>query len=219
MSLRISGKNLDIGDAYRTHVEARVGDAVAKYFDGGFTGRVTLERDGSGFRTDCSIHLDTGIVLQAEGRSQDAHQSFDKAAERVEKRLRRYKRRLKEHHHGRRDETEMAASYVFAAPDEEAEIAPDYNPVIIAEETTNLATMAVKRRGLRDGSRGRAGHRVSQCRPRRHQRCLSPNRRPYWLDRSVAFHQWGQGRPLNRRRSGTAGSGTPWRRFGTIRWI
>jgi ribosome hibernation promoting factor len=143
MSLRISGKNLDIGDAYRAHVELRVGDAVNKYFDGRFTGHVVLEREGSGFRTDCAIHLDTGIVLQAEGRAQDAHQSFDRAAERVEKRLRRYKRRLKEHHHGRRGEIEPAASYVIAALDDEEEVALDYNPVIIAEETTDLATMAV----------------------------------------------------------------------------
>lgn len=104
MALRISGKNIDIGDAFRSHVEGRVGDAVDKYFDGGFTGHVTLEREGSGFKTDCAIHLDTGVVLQAEGKAKDPHQSFDRAAERVEKRLRRYKRRLKGHHHPRRAE-------------------------------------------------------------------------------------------------------------------
>jgi ribosomal subunit interface protein len=106
MALRISGKNVDIGDAFRTHVEGRVSDAVDKYFDGGFTGHVILEREGSGFKTDCAIHLDTGVVLQAEGRAQDAHASFDRAAEHFEKRLRRYKRRLKEHPHLRREEDE-----------------------------------------------------------------------------------------------------------------
>jgi len=99
MGLRISGKSVDIGDAFRAHVETRVGEAVAKYFDGGFSGHVTVEREGSGFATDCAIHLDTGIVLQAEGRAQEVRESFDVAAERIEKRLRRYKRRLKEHHH------------------------------------------------------------------------------------------------------------------------
>jgi ribosomal subunit interface protein len=143
MSLRISGKNIDIGDAFRHHVEARIGEAVPKYFDGGFTGHVTLEREGSGFKTDCAIHLDTGIALRAEGRAQDAHMSFDRAAERIEKRLRRYKGRLKEHHHGRRAETISAASYVLAAPEEDVEIASDYHPTIIAEETTSLATMTV----------------------------------------------------------------------------
>jgi ribosomal subunit interface protein len=104
MALRISGKNVDIGDAFRSHVEGRLGEAVDKYFDGGFTGHVILEREGSGFKTDCAIHLDTGVVLQAEGRAQDPHASFDRAAEHFEKRLRRYKRRLKEHHHLRREE-------------------------------------------------------------------------------------------------------------------
>ncbi len=98
MALRISGKNIDIGDALRAHVETRVEVAVEKYFDGGFTGHVTLVREGSSFRTDCAIHLDTGIVLQTEGLAQDPHQSFDLAAERVEKRLRRYKRRRNQRH-------------------------------------------------------------------------------------------------------------------------
>jgi len=143
MGLRISGKSVDIGEAFRNHADARIGDAVEKYFDGGFTGRVTVEREGSGFKTDCSVHLDTGIVLQAEGHGQDAHQSFDRAAERIEKRLRRYKRRLKEHHHGRRGETIPATQYVIAAPDEDSEILADADPTIIAEEATNLETMTV----------------------------------------------------------------------------
>ncbi len=143
MALRVSGKNLDIGDAFRGNVEERVGDALRKYFDGGFTGHVTLEREGSGFKTDCAVHLDTGIVLQAEGRAQDPRQSFDIAAERIEKRLRRYKRRLKEHHAQRLGETVPATSYVIASPDEDEEVAVDYNPTIIAEETTQLETMTV----------------------------------------------------------------------------
>src|SRR5207237_1386386 len=61
MSLRISGKNLDVGDTFRSQVETRLNEAMKKYFDGGFTGRVTVEREGSGFRTECTIHLDTGI--------------------------------------------------------------------------------------------------------------------------------------------------------------
>jgi ribosomal subunit interface protein len=143
MSLRISGKNLDVGDALRSHVDARIGDAVKKYFDGGFTGHVTLEREGSGFKSDCSVHLDTGIVLQADGRAQDAHASFDRAAERIEKRLRRYKSRLKEHHPARRGDTIPAAAYVLAAPEEDEEVGADYSPVIIAEEATRLDTLSV----------------------------------------------------------------------------
>jgi ribosomal subunit interface protein len=143
MSLRISGKNLDIGDALRGQIEGRIGEAVAKYFDGGHTGHVTVEREGPGFKTECAIHLDTGIVLQAVGRAVDPHLSFDIAADRIEKRLRRYKRRLREHHHTKPAEAEPATSYVLADFAEEEEVAADYNPTIIAEETTALETLTV----------------------------------------------------------------------------
>jgi len=143
MGLRISGKSIDIGEAFRGHVEARVGDAVDKYFDGGFTGHVTVEREGSGFKTECAIHLDTGVVLQAEGRGQDVYQSFDQAAERIEKRLRRYKRRLKEHRQARRGEAMPATAYVIEAPDEHSEAPASGDPAIIAEEATSLETMTV----------------------------------------------------------------------------
>jgi ribosomal subunit interface protein len=143
MSLRISGKNLDIGEALRGQIEARIGEAVAKYFDGGHTGHVTVEREGPGFKTECAIHLDTGIVLQAVGRAVDPHLSFDLAADRIEKRLRRYKRRLREHHHAKRAETVPATAYVLADFAEEEEVAADYNPTIIAEEATHLETLTV----------------------------------------------------------------------------
>jgi ribosomal subunit interface protein len=144
MALRISGKSVDIGESFRGHANQRIGDAIAKYFDGGFTGHVTVEREGSGFRTECAVHLDTGIVLHAEGRAQEVHQSFDKAAERIEKRLRRYKGRLKDHHHERRGESTSATEYVLAAPDEEADApATTSDPTIIAEQTTDLKTMTV----------------------------------------------------------------------------
>jgi ribosomal subunit interface protein len=144
MGLRISGKSVDIGEAFRGHVEAKIGDALEKYFDGGFTGHVTVEREGPGFKTDCAIHLDTGVVLKADGRAQDVYQSFDIAAERIDKRLRRYKRRLKDHHHKRRGDGMAATEYVLAAPDEDTEVADgDADPVVIAEQATNLDTMTV----------------------------------------------------------------------------
>jgi ribosomal subunit interface protein len=143
MGLRISGKSVDVGEAFRGHVEARIGTAIAKYFDGGFTGHVTVEREGSGFKTDCAIHLATAIVLQADGRAQDVHQSFDIAAERIEKRLRRYKGKLKEHHQKVRGEPLAATTYVIESPAEDTEIAAGDDPVIIAEETTDLQTMTV----------------------------------------------------------------------------
>ncbi len=68
MSLRISGKHMDIGDAFRARIEGRVGEIVAKYFDGGFAGHVTVTKSGSRFDADCIIHLDTGMTLQADRR-------------------------------------------------------------------------------------------------------------------------------------------------------
>ena len=96
MGLRVSGKNLDVGEALRGQVEARVASALGKYFDGDYSGHVTVAKDGAGFRTECVLHLTSGITLEASGAAQDAYASFDQTAERIEKRLRRYKRRLKD---------------------------------------------------------------------------------------------------------------------------
>src|SRR5215213_11550294 len=96
MTLRVSGKNLDIGEALRSLVEQRVAAALVKYFDGGYSGHVTVARDGTGFRTDCVLHLASGMTLEASGAAGDAYASFDQTADRIERRLRRYKRRLKD---------------------------------------------------------------------------------------------------------------------------
>ena len=97
MSFRVSGKNLDVGEALRERINNRVAEAMGKYFDGGYSGHVTVEREGFGFRTECAIHLDSKITLHAEGTAPDAYASADQAAVRVEKQLRRYHRRLKDH--------------------------------------------------------------------------------------------------------------------------
>jgi ribosomal subunit interface protein len=146
MSFRISGKNVDVGDALRDRVRARVAEAMGKYFDGGYSGHVTLAREGFGFRTECAIHLDSKITLHAEGMAADAYASADQAALRIEKRLRRYHRRLKDHRPERLDGSASvdAASYVIAAPEEESEAEFDaFTPVIIAESTTALKRLSV----------------------------------------------------------------------------
>jgi len=146
MPFRVSGKNLDVGDALRGRVNARIAQAVDKYFDGGYSGHVTVAREGFGFRTECAIHLDSKVTLHAEGHAADAYASADQAALRVEKRLRRYHRRLKDHHPERLDGRGAvdAASYVIAAPEHESEAELDgFTPVIIAESTTRLKQMSV----------------------------------------------------------------------------
>ncbi len=95
MALKISGKNVDIGQALRSRIDQTIADAVQKFFDGGYSGHVTMTRNGRAFGTDCSVHLDSGMVIEASGNDKDANASFDQALERLQKRLRRYKRRLK----------------------------------------------------------------------------------------------------------------------------
>jgi ribosomal subunit interface protein len=146
MSFRVSGKNLDIGDALRERISGRIGETVSKYFDGGYSGHVTLSRDGFGFRTECAVHLDSRITLHAEGMAPDAYASADQAALRIEKRLRRYHRRLKDHRPERIDgwASVDAASYIIAAPEHEDEADIDaFTPVIIAESTTTMKQLSV----------------------------------------------------------------------------
>ena len=97
MALRISGKNMDIGEALRSQIENRVEAALGKYFDGHTTGHVTVSPDGSGYHVECVLHLASGVTLDASGAANDAYAAAEMAADRIEKRLRRYKRRLKDH--------------------------------------------------------------------------------------------------------------------------
>jgi ribosomal subunit interface protein len=149
MSLRISGKNLDVGEALRGQAEARVAAALSKYYEGGFQGHVTVGKDGTAFKTDGVLHLSSGITLEATATAHDPYASLDKMAERIEKRLRRYKRRLKDRSaavNGRDVGIEIP-SYVIAAPDDEHEEAESAgsgdNPVIVAESTKSFLAMTV----------------------------------------------------------------------------
>ena len=148
MSLRISGKNLDVGEALRGQAEERVAAAVSKYYEGGYQGHVTVDKDGSAFRTDGVLHLSSGITLEASATAHDAYASLDKMAERIEKRLRRYKRRLKDRSASNgRDAGIEIPSYVIAAPDDDVEdfdgVSAGDNPVIVAESTKSLHVRTV----------------------------------------------------------------------------
>ena len=135
---------MEIGDAFRSRIEGRIGEAIDKYFDGGFSGHVTVEKSGSRFSADCMIRLDTGMSLQATGEAQEPISAFDVAAERFEKRLRRYKRRLKEHHANGSDLAQVDVAYkVMAAVSDDEEVPEDYAPAIVAESTMRLKTMSV----------------------------------------------------------------------------
>lgn len=146
MSLRVSGKHMEVGEAFKTRIEDRIDEALSKYFDNRASGHVTVEKSGSRFTTDCVLHLDSGVVLQASGEAQEPDASFNAAAERIEKRLRRYKRRLKSHHAdgAATREEEYAYRVLEALPeDDEEELPEDYAPAIVAETRMQLATLPV----------------------------------------------------------------------------
>jgi ribosomal subunit interface protein len=146
MTLRVSGKNVDIGDSLRTHAEARVEETLAKLYAGSYKGHATVEKEGNGFRTECALHLGTGITVQAVGTALDAYQSVEQAIDRVEKQLRRYKKRLREHAaNTSRPEPEVLQGTVrvLEVPDDDHEVPLDFNPVVIAESTTPLKALSV----------------------------------------------------------------------------
>src|SRR5579872_706702 len=146
MTLRVSGKNIAIGESLRQHVLDKVEAVIGRYFDGAVNGHVVIAPEGSGFRADCALHLSSGMTLQAEGKAHAPYASVDQAVDRIERRLRRYKRRLKEHHAANGEETAPArtvASYVIEAPKDEAEEDMEFAPVIVAEASAQLKSLSV----------------------------------------------------------------------------
>jgi ribosomal subunit interface protein len=145
MTLRVSGKHMEIGDAFRSRINTRIDEAIEKYFDGGFSGHVTVLKSGSRYSADCTIHLDSGLTLQAGGNAQEPVAAFEIAAEHFEKRMRRYKRRLKSHGTGAPNGriTDVAYTVVAPAAEDDEEVPEDYAPAIVAESTLALKTMSV----------------------------------------------------------------------------
>ena len=141
MTLLITGKNLDVGEALRSYVTERIEHTLEKYVGSGLSGHVRIEKERSTFRTDCSIQLRSGLALQSHEKVPNAYSSADLALERLEKRLRRYRRRLKKHH-GPSPEPATAVAY-YVIEDDGEEAADDDNPVIIAKTETMIHELAV----------------------------------------------------------------------------
>lgn len=150
--LRVTGHGLDLGEALRGRVEDRMAATLSKYLDDHMndscTGHVTLRRDGTSYRTDCVVHLVSGLTLEASGNAHDPHASFEQTADRLEKRLRRYKHRLKDHGAASHNGAAIEAAYaVFAAPDEGEGDEPDNeegeHPPVVAESTKTLRRQSV----------------------------------------------------------------------------
>ncbi|RMF34786.1 MAG: ribosome-associated translation inhibitor RaiA [Alphaproteobacteria bacterium] len=150
MRIHISGKNIDVGDSLRERTARALDAAVAKYAIRPVEATATFGREGHEFTCDASVHLSTGLTAKATARESDPYGALMECLERMEKQLRRYKRRLKNHHQRRegRAVPRMDAAYSVLAPAEEMEEeetpAEDaLQPVIIAESRTTLSTLSV----------------------------------------------------------------------------
>ena len=143
MRITVTGKQVDVGDTLRTHVEERITAGTEKYFGDPIDAQVVFSREGPLHRVDCSVHVGAGIYVKGHASAADAYAGFDAAAERVEKRLRRYKRRLRNHHKAPPAEVVEAPTYVLSGEEEGRDAAEDTQPVIVAESTTNVPTVTV----------------------------------------------------------------------------
>lgn len=154
MQVQISGKHLDIGDALRSRISEELLSSIGKYFERGGDADVVVGKDGHSFQVDCSVRLASGHRLESTGAGGDAHAAFGDALNKVEARIRRYKRRLKNHHHPTA-RAETASLMVLRSPDIDDE--PDgwedshgfesgHEPpsgMVIAETEAPLKTMTV----------------------------------------------------------------------------
>ena len=147
MRTQISGKQIDIGDALSSHVRTEIDETVGKYSQRPTDATVIFARDAHNFTCDAVVHLFTGLTVQAKGAAPEIYAAFESCRERMDKQLRRYKRRLKDHHKDRVEPVEFSAagSYVLAADEEEWQQAPDdgLQPIIVAEMETRVPTLSV----------------------------------------------------------------------------
>lgn len=151
MTLQVTGKNVDAGDAFQHYIQDKITSVLQKYIGPKYSGHVRLEKEKSRFRTDCSIRLHSGIMVEAHGTGADAYASADLAVDRLDKRVRRYKRRLKDHHQRRADGYDgtipaevMARDYVLQLSDDEASSDSEADhPVIIAENQRGIRELTV----------------------------------------------------------------------------
>ncbi len=148
MEIQVSGKNMDLGASLQSHVNERLKDGVTKYFGRGAEAEVIFAKERFQVECDLTTHLVSGVFLAAHGEGGDAYSAFEDALEKLEKRVRRYKRRLKNHHaNGKELPSEPASYYLLktleAETDAEESGVEDLQPVVVAESQTSLKEMTV----------------------------------------------------------------------------
>ena len=147
MRYQISGHQIDIGESLTTHVKSELGEAVAKYAERPTDAQVIFSRRGHEYMCEATVHLSTGLSAKASGRASEIYAAFDDCREKMEKQLRRYKRRLKDHYKDRKEPVEVfgAASYILAASEDDAgDREPEtLQPMIIAEMEAQIPSLSV----------------------------------------------------------------------------
>ncbi|MBT3359789.1 MAG: ribosome-associated translation inhibitor RaiA [Rhodospirillales bacterium] len=144
MEITVKGKNLNVGDSLRTHVEENLDSDVKKYFDRALHATVLFSREAHLFRADVTVHAGRGMTMQGKCSADEIHAAFDGALDRITKQLRRYKRRLRDHHKARgAEETLSAQQYVIAPGAEDEEVSTDAQPTIVAEMEAEIDTITV----------------------------------------------------------------------------
>jgi ribosomal subunit interface protein len=149
MQIQITGKHMNLGDAMRDRIEAGLEAAVAKYFNRTGEASVFVSQQGPFVEVDCNVHLPSGIVLQSTGRADDPYAALEVSLEKMEKRVRRYKRRLKDHHASAplpmpampAAEALILASDTDDSDDERIEVGDA--PLTVAETSVQIRTMTV----------------------------------------------------------------------------
>ncbi|WP_340116588.1 ribosome hibernation-promoting factor, HPF/YfiA family [Pelagibius sp. 7325] len=153
MQLSVKGKQLDVGDALRTHVDESLSRILDKYFGDALEVAVTLSREAHLYRAVISAHVGRGIQMEAQGEANEPYPAFDAAADRMSKRLRRYKRRLRDHNSKTAEAAPLPAQqYILAGegPEEsEDESNADGQPAVVAEMTTEIPTLTVSEAVMR----------------------------------------------------------------------
>ncbi|NLR69659.1 ribosome-associated translation inhibitor RaiA [Novosphingobium sp. ERN07] len=152
MDIRVSGHQVETGAALQTHAEERLGAIVDKHFSRALSSQVTLGKaPHGGFRCDIVTHVTQGLILKGSAVAQDAHIALDQSAEKIEKQLRRYRRRIKDRHegadHARKSEEAafeaQEAAYTVFVHDEVSEDEPADAPLVIAETRVDVPTATV----------------------------------------------------------------------------
>lgn len=146
MQYQISGKQIDIGEALQTHVRDELGTVVQKYAERPTSAQVIFSKSAHEFVCEATVHLSTGLTAQAKAHATEIYAAFDACCDKMEKQLRRYKRRLKDHHKDRAQPVELfgASSYILAADAGAEESEPDsLQPMIVAEMETKIPSLSV----------------------------------------------------------------------------